>query len=350
MKIEPFNNFPAEYDEWFDKEGQIYELELKAIKDLIPKVGKGLEVGSGTGRFSIPTGIKIGIEPSHPMGKISAGKGLSIILGIAESLPLRSESFDFILYNTVICFLDSLRLSFLESFRVLRPGGSVVVGFIDRESYLGNIYNREKDKSKFFKDAIFCSVPELSKILTESGYESLEYGQTLIFDINNGSLSDKISSGYGEGSYVVIKGYKKQRGEKMDKIRICIGSNDGESIARSHMGDTKQFLIFDILKNSEMDTVDTRVNVAIDLDHSASNKMQEILKIVGDADILVAWQKSPNFTNIAKKTKYQPVVVKAEKINDVLNILKNSFVELKELADKRKEGDFSPEIPEFKLL
>lgn len=135
----------------------------------------------------------------------------------------------------------------------------------------------------------------------------------------------------------------------MKKIRICIGSNDKDSIAKSHLGDTEYFYIFDLFENDEIKTVDVRINDAKELDHSASNKMKEILNIIKDAEILVAWQKSPNFLNIAKKTKYQPVVVKAEKINDVLNILQNAFVGLKELADKRKEGDFSPEIPEFKL-
>ena len=85
------------------------------------------------------------------------------------------------------------------------------------------------------------------------------------------------------------------------------------------------------------------------LKRAISNKMNEILKILKDTEILVSWQKSPNFFNIAKKTKFQPVVVKAEKINDVLNILQNSFVRLKELADNRRTGGFSPEIPEFKL-
>ncbi len=135
----------------------------------------------------------------------------------------------------------------------------------------------------------------------------------------------------------------------MENIRICIGSNDNENIARSHLGDTEQFFIFDIFENDEIKTVDVRINDAKELDHSASNKMEKILDIIKDTEILVAWQKSPNFINIAKKTKYQPVVVKAEKINDVLNILQNSFVQLKKLADNRKKGDFSPEIPEFKL-
>ena len=133
----------------------------------------------------------------------------------------------------------------------------------------------------------------------------------------------------------------------MEKIRICIGSNDKVNIARSHLGDTEHFFIFDIFENDEIKAVDVRINEARELDHSASNKMKEILNIIKDTEILVAWQKSPNFLNIAKKTKYQPVVVKTEKINAVLNILQNSFIQLKELADKRKRGDFSPEIPEF---
>lgn len=133
----------------------------------------------------------------------------------------------------------------------------------------------------------------------------------------------------------------------MEKIRICIGSNDKVNIARSHLGDTEHFFIFDIFENDEIKAVDVRINEARELDHSASNKMKEILNIIKDTEILVAWHKSPNFLNIAKKTKYQPVVVKTEKINAVLNILQNSFIQLKELADKRKRGDFSPEIPEF---
>ncbi len=208
MKTEAFNNFPDEYDIWFDKESSIYNLELKVIKEMLPEKGEGIEIGSGTGRFSIPTGIRIGVEPSLPMGNIAVRKGLEVIGGIAESLPLRSESFDFVLFNTVICFFDSPEKAFLESYRILRPGGAVLVGFIDRESYLGDIYNKGKEKSKFFKDADFYSAPETSRILTESGYESLEYAQTLIFDRKNNTLSEKISGGYGQGSYVVIKGYK----------------------------------------------------------------------------------------------------------------------------------------------
>ena len=207
-KTKAFNSFANEYDAWFEKESLIYELELKVVKGMLVEKGKGIEIGSGTGRFSLPNNIRIGIEPSLQMGKIAVEKGIEVICGSAESLPVKSESFNFVLYNTVLCFFDSLRMSFLESYRILRPGGAIITGFIDKESYLGKIYNKKKEESRFFGGANFYSVPEISRILTESGYESLEYAQTLIFDLSNNSLSEKISAGYGEGSFVVIKGYK----------------------------------------------------------------------------------------------------------------------------------------------
>ncbi len=45
-------------------------------------------------------------------------------------------------------------------------------------------------------------------------------------------------------------------------------------------------------------------------------KMKKVIEIIKDSDILVARRKNPNFIKIAKNTKYQPVVVKTEKISD----------------------------------
>jgi len=133
----------------------------------------------------------------------------------------------------------------------------------------------------------------------------------------------------------------------MEKIRICIGSNDKENIARSHMGDTEQFFIYDLFKEKEAILIENRNNGARELDHSDSDKMSQILRIVKDADILVAWQKSPNFINIARKTKYQPVIVKGEKIDDILKILQNSFNKLADLVEKRLNGEYSIGLPEY---
>lgn len=133
----------------------------------------------------------------------------------------------------------------------------------------------------------------------------------------------------------------------MRKIRLCIGSRDGENISKTHMGDTESFYIYDLFENSENTFIEKRFNIAKDMEHAKADKMKEIIKLVKDADIFVAHQKSPNFVRIANRTKYQPVVVKREKISDILILLHNSFQEIYRYAAKRKAGDRFDIIPEL---
>ena len=133
----------------------------------------------------------------------------------------------------------------------------------------------------------------------------------------------------------------------MKKIRLCIGSNDGENIATTHMGDTDCFYIYDLLENSKNNFIEKRINIAKDMEHAKADKMKEIIKLLKDADVFVAQQKSPNFVNIAKKTKHQPIVVKTEKISDILIILDKSFQEIYNYIARRKDGEFFDTIPEL---
>jgi len=134
----------------------------------------------------------------------------------------------------------------------------------------------------------------------------------------------------------------------MDKIRLCVGSNDGgANIAKTHMGDTKTFYIYDIDEGSESKFIEERTNIARDMKHGTVDKMKEIIKLVEDADVFVAYEKSLNFTNIASKTKHQPVVVKAENISSILVILNKSLRELHEYINRRKNGEVFDTIPEL---
>ncbi len=46
----------------------------------------------------------------------------------------------------------------------------------------------------------------------------------------------------------------------MKKIRLCIGTNDGKNIAKTHMGDTRYFYIYDLFENSEYEFIGDRIN------------------------------------------------------------------------------------------
>ena len=57
-KIEPFEKYSQDYEEWFEKHQKLYEAEIKAVKKLIPPFANGIEIGVGSGRFAVPLGIK----------------------------------------------------------------------------------------------------------------------------------------------------------------------------------------------------------------------------------------------------------------------------------------------------
>jgi len=206
-KIEVFEKYTERYEKWFERNRFVYESELEAVRKVIPK-GKGIEIGVGTGRFASPLEIKYGIEPSRKMGKIAEERGIKVICGVAEKLPLKDSSFDFVLMITTICFVDDIRASFQEVRRVLKPGGYFLAGFIDRESIIGRAYQKNKDKSIFYKEADFYSTDEIINLFKETGFSNFGIVQTVFHDLEDIKHIERAKEGYGEGSFVVIRAVK----------------------------------------------------------------------------------------------------------------------------------------------
>ena len=201
-KIKPFEKYSDVYDEWFEKNRDLYEVELETIIQLIPPAGaEGLEVGVGSGKFAGPLGIKIGVEPSEKMAIKARHQGINVYHGIAEDLPFPDKRFDFVLMVTTICFVDDIIKAFREAFRVLKPGGFIMVGFVDRESELGQQYWEKREESKFYKDATFFSAHEVLKYLEESDFKLVQIKQAIISGMGPKTILD----GFKKGSFVVIK-------------------------------------------------------------------------------------------------------------------------------------------------
>jgi len=208
-KIEPFEKFPDRYDEWFRINHYTYQSELHAMKDLLPESGIGMEIGIGTGRFAKPLGIKLGLEPSSEMREIARSRGIEVIDGVAESLPFNSEQFDYVLMVTTICFLDDINAAFKEVFRVLKSHGFFIVGFIDKESPLGYLYQIHKDENPFYKVAGFYSVYGVINYLLENDFGNLHFAQTIFHDLPGIKEVEPAKEGFGDGSFVVIRAEKK---------------------------------------------------------------------------------------------------------------------------------------------
>ena len=139
----------VEYDEWFETHEWVYQSEIEAVRKFIPETGEGIEIGVGTGCFSIPFGIKVGIEPAPAMAEIARKKGITVYEAKAEHLPFQDNSFGFALIVTTLCFLENPLKALQEIRRILKPAGKVIIGMLDEESPLGRLYEERRKELLF---------------------------------------------------------------------------------------------------------------------------------------------------------------------------------------------------------
>lgn len=207
-KTRPFDRFTADYDTWFEAHTAVYESELEALRTLLPAGRAGIELGAGTGRFAAPLDVRFGIEPSQAMAIIAQQRGIEVAAGVAEHLPVCSLRFDFALMVTTVCFLDDLDTSFKEVYRVLKPGGMFLIGLIDRDSQLGQVYEEHKSENVFYRDATFHSVAEVVSCLEQARFGQFEFAQTIFGTLSDIHAPQPVKHGYGQGAFVVIRAVK----------------------------------------------------------------------------------------------------------------------------------------------
>ena len=206
-----FEKNVEEYDKWYEDYSEVYQSELAAIKEQLLKLPeniRGIEVGLGTGRFAQPLGIKEGVEPSEAMAEKAIKRGIEIIDGIAEKLPYGDMQFDFVLFVT-ICHLDNMKYALAEAHRVLKPKGSILIGFLDKEQSVAKQYLEKRHRSTFFANANFYTVDRIKSLLKESRFKDLEFNQTLFGNLDDIKEIQMPKQGFGEGSFVVVKAVKK---------------------------------------------------------------------------------------------------------------------------------------------
>lgn len=200
------------YEGWFERHRMAYLSELLAVRALLPWQGRGLEIGVGTGRFAAPLGIGYGIDPAAEMLDYARARGVCVARAIAEALPFADASFDYTLIATTICFVDDAQIALREAARILRPGGALVIGFIDRESRLGQTYLAHQAENVFYRDATFFSAAEVDILLREAGFGHPVWVQTLSTPLAQIRDIEPVLPGTGRGAFLAVRALMENPG------------------------------------------------------------------------------------------------------------------------------------------
>jgi len=166
-----FNKLADRYDSWYRTEFGRYadRLEKRLIlKFAEPKKGERvLDVGCGTGTYGLEFS-KMGLEVtcldmSKRMLDIAKKKSrdMNMILGNAQEIPFKDNTFDLIVGVTLIEFLDEPEKAIQEMRRVLKQNGRIVLGVLNKFSLFA-LYERIGG-NETYADAKFYSIFELKK-------------------------------------------------------------------------------------------------------------------------------------------------------------------------------------------
>ncbi|MFA6635824.1 MAG: class I SAM-dependent methyltransferase [Candidatus Omnitrophota bacterium] len=207
-----FGKHSRRYDAWYENNKFAYLSELEAIKRFLPKTGKGLEIGVGTGRFAGPLGIKWGIDPSEKVLKIARERGVRVRKSHGEKLPFRNNTFDHVVSIVTLSFVRSPARVIQEAERVLKRNGKIIIGIVPRESFLGKNYL--KKRGLFYKAANLLTPEEVKDFLKASGFEDISFCQTIFVLPSKMRSVHKVSEGYARGGFVVIRAKKHDKGQK----------------------------------------------------------------------------------------------------------------------------------------
>src|SRR5688572_11495848 len=169
-----FETHVDKYEAWFDRHPFVFQSEVEAIRDFLPPgESRGLEVCIGTGRYAQALGIKEGTESVKAMLDVAVKKGFEVMDAKPEALPYKDLCFDFVVMNFCISYLNELKPAFREAYRVLKQQGVLIVGFVDKDSPLGQHYEETRESNIFHRHANFYSPETVINQLKDLGFSEV---------------------------------------------------------------------------------------------------------------------------------------------------------------------------------
>jgi SAM-dependent methyltransferase len=124
-------------DAWINSQGERGDMSRQFLDPFVWEIlgdvtGLSIaDIGCGEGRFLrhlVDRGANaIGFEPVAPLREVAKSRGLEVHDCLAHSLPMKEPSEDWVIFYLVLIDLESIEAAMQEAYRVLKPGGKMLI-------------------------------------------------------------------------------------------------------------------------------------------------------------------------------------------------------------------------------
>ena len=170
-----FNDFYQGYDDWYQTTvGQfVAEQEAQTLNALLQPQAeqKILEIGCGTGHFTlemVQKGCRItGIDQAPKMlqqaqTKLSAySKQVQLQIMDAQKLEYADNQFDSVFSMATLEFITDPQVAYHQMYRVVKPGGTIVLGTIQKGSAWADFYESPACRGTAYEYAHFLTLKQI---------------------------------------------------------------------------------------------------------------------------------------------------------------------------------------------
>jgi SAM-dependent methyltransferase len=205
----PVNALAAKYDSWYDGKGRFaFQSELAAMRLLLEGLDRPwLEIGVGTGRFAEALGIEHGLDPSEELLKLARQRGIEVLWGEGEETPYPAQAFGAVFLLTTWAFLDDRAAVLGECRRLLKPGGRVINGWLDRDgAWTRGYVEKGKQGHQLFGCARFATFDEVRDDFEQAGFRVERVVSTLFLGPDQCDRVEEPVEGHEPGaSFVALR-------------------------------------------------------------------------------------------------------------------------------------------------